>query len=339
MRRKRIVDSINKGFLTSIMVLCIASCGSSQKTSGVEQDDNQAASIPEFSGDSAYTYTERQCGFGPRVLGSEAHEKCGQYIMSEFRRFGCRTFAQNAEFVRYDGKSFKGYNIIAQTNPSAAYRIVICAHWDSRPWADQDSDPAKRHLPVMAANDGASGVGVMIELARLLQKDTVAYGVDFICFDAEDMGTPAWEKSDGDDSDTWCLGSQHWAKNPHSTSISYGILLDMVGGTGSSFYQEGFSSRYAQSIVKKVWDAAAQAGYGEYFPTSQGGYITDDHLPMNRIAHIPTIDIVNYYPTYENGFGPTWHTSHDTMNNISVETLKAVGQTVVQLLYTENHDN
>lgn len=326
-------------FLIIFFVNGMISCGNSKIGSSPDDKDSVAVTIPEFNGDSAYNYVARQCSFGARVMGSMAHEQCGQYIIENFKRLGCLVSVQKATFTRYDGKSFEGYNIIAQTKPSASQRIVISSHWDSRPWADQDKDPSKHHQPVMAANDGASGVGIMIELARLLQRDSVDFGIDFICFDAEDMGTPAWEKSEKDDSDTWCLGSQYWAKNPHTSSISYGILLDMVGGIGASFYQEGFSLQYAPGIVKKVWDSALLAGVEDFFPKQQGGYITDDHLPMNRIAHIPAIDIIPYYPDCENAFGPTWHTSSDTMSNISVETLQAVGQTLVQLLYTENNDN
>lgn len=300
--------------------------------------DTLSVNCPEFKEDSAYLTIQRQCDFGARTMGSEAHKLCGQYIVNEFKRMGCETSLQEATFTRYDGKTFKGCNIIARTNPSAQKHIMICTHWDSRPWCDADPDSAKWQQPVLAANDGASGVGVMIELARIIQQNPISYGVDFVCFDAEDMGTPSWIDTD-DDADTWCLGSQYWAKHPHNKSISYGILLDMVGGQGATFAQERFSLRYASNIVNKVWYAARNAGFEDFFPMEQGGYITDDHLPMNQIAHVPTINIIPYYSYSNNIFGPVWHTSYDTMANISTATLKAVGQTLVQLLYTEEHDN
>ena len=216
---------------------------------------------------------------------------------------------------------------------------MICAHWDSRPWADNDPDEANHTKPVMAANDGASGVGVMLEIARLLQADTcqLPIGIDFVCFDAEDWGSH-------DDNDSWALGAQHWAKvfsqqqtaNSHQSKPRYGILLDMVGGQGARFYQEGYSKYYANHVVKRVWQAAAVAGFSSYFPQEDGGGITDDHVPVNEVAKIPCIDIINYYPDCEaSSFGPTWHTIHDDMEHLDLGTLKAVGQTLIQVLYTE----
>ena len=188
----------------------------------------------------------------------------------------------------------------------------------------------------MAANDGASGVAVMIELARVLKekKDSINIGIDFICFDAEDWGTPQW--ATGYESDnTWALGSTYWAAHPHQTNYSaeFGILLDMVGGQGARFYKEGFSLHYASSVVERVWTAAAKSGYGSYFPHAEGGTINDDHVPLNEIAKLPTIDVIPYYPDcQQSSFGPTWHTIHDTMEHIDRNTLKAVGQTLLTLI-------
>lgn len=323
-------------FIYCLAAICFMSCMSKKQNATENTNENTAeTNIPTFNADTAYLVVNSQCEFGPRTLESEAHEKCGQYIIQLFELYGCTVSKQETVFKRYDGKSFKGYNIIACTNPQATNRIVICTHWDSRPWCDQDPDSSQWHKPVIAANDGASGVGIMAELARTIKSNPLPFGVDFVCFDAEDMGTPSWDDKGGDDSDTWCLGSQYWSRNPHSKNISYGILLDMVGGRNAYFYQEGFSKRYAQFIVDKVWNAASGAGFSSYFPNNQGRMITDDHLPMNETANIPTIDIIPYYPNAESAFGPTWHTSHDNMENISAETLRAVGQTLVQLLYTE----
>lgn len=177
----------------------------------------------------------------------------------------------------------------------------------------------------------------MMEIARLLQQDKkLAIGVDFVCFDAEDWGTPQWTHT-SDDGDSWALGAQYFAGNlPKGYEARYGILLDMVGGLGAKFYKEGMSKQYAPQIVDKVWRAARQSGYGSYFPNSDGGMITDDHIPVNQKANIPTIDIIPYYPDcQQSSFGPTWHTLADNMQNIDPKTLKAVGQTVIQVLYTE----
>lgn len=213
---------------------------------------------------------------------------------------------------------------------------MFCAHWDCRPWADNDPDSTNWHKPIVAANDAASGVGVMIELARILKGSGLELGVDFICFDAEDYGTPQWFEGE-DPGDTWALGAQYFANNlPEGYAPRYGILLDMVGGVGAKFYREGMSMQYAPAIVKKVWNAARQVGYGSYFPKDDGGMITDDHIPVNQTANIPCIDVIPYYPDCaQSSFGPTWHTIADNMDNIDKNTLKAVGQTMVQVLFTE----
>ena len=217
-----------------------------------------------------------------------------------------------------------------------APRLLVCAHWDSRPWADNDPDEANHRKPVMAANDGASGVAVMLEAARLLP-DSLGVGIDFVCFDAEDWGIPQWADAE-DPGDTWALGAQHWAANPHCdpNTIRFGILLDMVGGQQARFYREGYSMQRAKKVVDKVWKAADVAGYSSYFLQEECGWVTDDHVPVNDVAGIPCIDIINHYPACEqSSFGPTWHTIHDDMEHIDRQTLKAVGQTLLQVLFTE----
>lgn len=285
-----------------------------------------------FDADSAYQFCADQCDFGPRNMNTIAHDKCAEWIKQKFQQYGCTVESQKADLKGYDGTVLKSENIIARYNPEAKSRILICAHWDSRPWADNDPDESKHKEPVMAANDAASGVAVMLEMARVLSqsKEEGTPGIDFVCFDAEDWGV------EGDD-DSWALGAQYWAKQVTTNSqyppscYKYGILLDMVGGEGAYFYQERLSLHYAEGIVMKVWAAAEKAGFAEFFPKSLGGYITDDHKPVNEIAGIKCIDIIPYYPDCEeSSFGPTWHTVSDTMENISKATLKAVGQTVLQ---------
>jgi hypothetical protein len=296
---------------------------------------------PAFSADSAYVFCEAQCQFGPRTMNSQAHERCAEWIASKFKSFGMQVTMQQADVAGYDGTTLHATNIIASYRPEAAERILVCAHWDSRPWADNDPDSANWRKPVMAANDGASGVAVMLELARLLQSSghTPAphIGIDFICFDAEDWGTPQWAE-DVNSGDSWALGAQHWAVNPHREGYTarFGILLDMVGGQGARFYQEGFSKMYAPDVVKRVWRAAKVVGYESFFPKRDGSGITDDHVPVNEKANIPTIDIIPYYPDCpQSSFGPTWHTVSDDMEHIDRNTLQAVGQTVVQVLFSE----
>lgn len=291
---------------------------------------------PDFNADSAYIYLQEQCDFGPRTMNSTAHDKCEKWIIQKFEQYGCKVTTQKATLNGYDGTPLRSTNIIASYNPEATTRIMFCAHWDCRPWADNDPDSTNWHKPIVAANDAASGVGVMIELARILKGSGLELGVDFICFDAEDYGTPQWFEGE-DPGDTWALGAQYFANNlPEGYAPRYGILLDMVGGVGAKFYREGMSMQYAPAIVKKVWNAARQVGYGSYFPKDDGGMITDDHIPVNQTANIPCIDVIPYYPDCtQSSFGPTWHTIADNMDNIDKNTLKAVGQTMVQVLFTE----
>ena len=299
-------------------------------------DDKIQPSGPEFNADSAYSFVEAQCNFGPRDMNSQGHEKCAEWIISKFKQYGCNVTTQKADLEGFDGTVLKSTNIMASYNPEATTRVMLCAHWDSRPWADNDPDSLNWKKPIIAANDAASGVGVMLELARVIKDSNLALGVDFVCFDAEDWGIPQW--SDHEDSgNTWALGSDYFSRNlPEGYAPRYGILLDMVGGTGARFYKEGMSLHYAPDIVKKVWKAARKAGYGSYFPDSEGGMITDDHIPLNQNANIPCIDIIPYYPDCpQSNFGPTWHTLQDNMDNIDRNTLKAVGQTMVQVLFTE----
>ena len=291
---------------------------------------------PDFNADSAYIYLQEQCDFGPRTMNSTAHDKCEKWIIQKFEQYGCKVTTQKATLNGYDGTPLRSTNIIASYNPEATTRIMFCAHWDCRPWADNDPDSTNWHKPIVAANDAASGVGVMIELARILKGSGLELGVDFICFDAEDYGTPQWFEGE-DPGDTWALGAQYFANNlPEGYAPRYGILLDMVGGVGAKFYREGMSMQYAPAIVKKVWNAARQVGYGSYFPKDDGGMITDDHIPVNQTANIPCIYVIPYYPDCaQSSFGPTWHTIADNMDNIDKNTLKAVGQTMVQVLFTE----
>ena len=308
---------------------------------------SQQVTVPavaiEFNADSAYAFCAAQCAFGPRTMNSEAHDRCAAWIQQQFQRYGYDVTLQQADLRGYDGTVLHATNIIAasverpavsQQSPTAKPRLLVCAHWDSRPWADNDPDSANWHKPVMAANDGASGVAVMLELARLLQQhDSVAVAVDFVCFDAEDWGVPQW--SDAAGADSWALGSQHWSANSPKP-YDYGILLDMVGGQGAKFYREGYSMEHAAAIVEKVWQAAAAAGYGSVFINRDSGYITDDHVSVNEKAGIPCVDIINHYPDCrQSSFGPTWHTVSDDMQHIDRNTLRAVGQTLVQLIFTE----
>lgn len=333
------MKNIILSFCVAVVAVAIAcSCASCKSTTKPAAEPDTVALVgPTFRSDSAYVFAAKQCEFGPRVMNSKAHDLCGEWIMQKFRQFGMSVEAQDAELKGWDGTMLRSRNIIARFRPEQTTRILLCAHWDSRPWADNDPDSTNWRKPILAANDAASGVAVMLEVARLIHRDTTLnIGVDFVCFDAEDWGTPQWINS-GDSESTWALGAQHFASHlPDGFEVRYAILLDMVGGEGARFYKEGMSMQFAPEIVKKVWRAARKAGYGNFFPRQEGGMVTDDHIPLNQTAHIPAIDIIPFYPDCaQSSFGPTWHTLNDNMEHISRNTLKAVGQTMIQVIYTE----
>lgn len=309
----------------------------SSKTAAENADaiDSSRLCRVEFNGDSALAFARAQCEFGPRTPNSPALEKCGDYIVAQFKAAGLTVTEQRTKVTGWDGKQLGCRNIIAAFHPERKDRVVLAAHYDSRPWAEKDADSTRHRTPVMAADDGASGVAVLLEVARHLQMLNPQIGVDLVCFDAEDYGAPYWApENKRDDESTFCLGSQYWSKNISADyKPRYGILLDMVGGADNRFYFEGFSLRYAQPVVTKVWDAARLAEAGDYFVQESGGFITDDHLPMNNIAGIPTIDIIAFNP--DGGFPAYWHTTGDTMDKLSAKTLRAVGQTLMQVLSEE----
>ncbi len=323
-------------FLPFLLLLSVAltGCKNQNQASAGQDTDTIAVTQVQFNADSAYASVVAQCDFGPRVPGSAAHDRCGDYIVSRFKALGLTVSEQRADQKAWDGKVLHTRNIIAAYRPELADRIIICTHWESRPWADADPDSSLHRQPVMAANDGASGVAVMLEVARKLEELKPELGIDFICFDSEDYGMPYWaETDDVADGSDWCLGSQYWAAHPHVPGYKarFGILLDMVGGRDARFCFEGISMRYASEVMVHVWDAAGRAGASQLFLAEQGGYAQDDHVPMNEVAGIPTIDIIPYVEG-EHTFGATWHTTQDTPENISRETLKGVGQTLLQFL-------
>jgi Peptidase family M28 len=270
------------------------------------------------------------------VPNTKAHEACASYLSAELKRFGAEVVEQKADLIAFDGTVLKSVNIIGSFNPKAEARILLLSHWDSRPWADHDPDPALRKKPVMAANDGASGVGVMLEMARLMSKNKPTIGVDIFFCDSEDYGQPE-SAGGGSSENSWCLGTQYWAKTPHVPGYSarFGILLDMVGGKQATFYREQASEYYAANVVEKVWSQAKGLGFEQFFVNEKGGAITDDHIFVNQITGIPTIDIIQYDPKSGTGFGTYWHTTHDTMDNVDKTTLNAVGTTLMHVVYME----
>ena len=330
--------TLGRGLGVGFLLLLFANCGhKTQQSNG--RDTITMHDCPTFVAANAMRHIEAQCAFGPRVPGTPAWKTCGDSIVVWFSALGLTVEEQNTIVKAYNGEKLPCRNIRASLNPESIDRILLCAHWDSRPWADNDPNLLNHKKPVMAANDGASGVAVLLELARLLSADTtINTGIDFVCFDVEDYGTPQWDyNGEQREESTWCLGSRAWTEQAAQQGYQarYGILFDMVGGRGSTFSKESLSLFYAQPIVEKLWHIAQQLGYGQFFPLSEGSSIIDDHLNVNQIAHIPCIDIVPYHMDGPSPFGPTWHTVSDTPENIDPNVLEAVGQSVLQLIYND----
>jgi len=326
--------------LVALGLLLSASCKGSQSGSSTPATISTApaptsSQHPQFNADSAYSYVDAQCAFGPRVPGTEAHSQCGDWLEQELARHGATVKVQRGEMKTYDGKTFMVRNILGSFNPEAKMRVLLMSHWDCRPCCDADPDPAHRHEPVMGANDGASGVGVLLELARLCQQQPSLVGFDILFDDLEDYGAPNdWQGTH--DEKWWAMGTQLWCRQAAKEGYraQYGILLDMVGSPNATFYREYYSERYARNINDEVWSSAARLGYGDLFIDQQGGGVTDDHVFVNRMLHLPMIDIIDYRMESEDtGFSPVWHTSTDTMDNISKETLRKVGTVLVQMLW------
>ncbi|WP_455523345.1 M28 family peptidase [Porphyromonas endodontalis] len=318
----------------SLLIVSATGCKGGKKESAT--DDTTAAQPNEalnlFNADSAYSYIAQQVAFGTRVPNTPTHQECGEWIAGKLKGFGLEVVLQQANVSTHESVSLPITNIIGRLNPSAERRILLLAHWDTRPTADNDPNPSRKSEPILGADDAASGVGVLLEVARQLADHNSTLGVDFLFVDAEDMGV-------SENEDSWCLGSTYWSKHPHVEHYraEFGILLDMVGAHNAKFRWEYFSKTHAPSIVSSLWDKAASLGYGHYFIQADGAALTDDHKPIIDNLAIPTIDIVNYDPARSNGFGAHWHTHGDNMEVIDKEVLKAVGETL--MAYLEEREN
>ncbi len=305
-------------------------------TNAVQQPEPAptTAVLHAYDADSAYAYVKAQVDMGPRVPGTKEHDRCAQYLVARLAEFGADSILeQKGTVTAFDGTKLPITNISARFNGTdpKAKSIVLLAHYDTRPWADEDPDPNNHGTPIDGANDGASGVGVLLEVARQLGMERPAVNVEIFLTDAEDYGS-----SDGLSEDSWCLGTQYYlASNPYGGERpAYGILLDMVGGRDATFCREQFSELYAKPVNDKVWAQAKSAGLSSRFVDRIGGAITDDHLYFLK-ARIPTIDIIEMNNASTGSFPPYWHTLGDNMDNIDRGTLGAVGRVVTSLIYSE----
>jgi len=333
--------TLNKSYIVLVALVLFTACTKKQAV----------VPRPAFNADSAYAYIERQMAFGPRVPNSKAHNDCAVWFIQTLRAQGAKVELQRGQMPDYRGNMQQIYNIIAHFTPSlegrdgeglSRPRILLAAHYDTRPWCDEEEDYSDRFYNVPGANDGASGVGVLLEIGRQLglriADSTLRTPVDIVLFDCEDMGTPHFYTGQ-EREDTWCLGSQLWATNYAKMSndksqisnpqYRFGIVLDMVGAPDASFPKEMYSTQYAANYQQQIWHAAEQLGYGAMFNNQQSYPITDDHYYVNYIAGIPCVDIIHYDIRNATGFPHWWHTRNDDLSNISKSTLQAVGEVVM----------
>ena len=340
MMRKGLTVKLIAAFLLVVLgiyVVMNAGNGFFGKKNPPANDKSVLVSTPAFNEDSALHFVQKQVEFGPRVPNTTAHLDCGNWLDSILRQYSDTMYLQTGQVEAYDGTKLNFKNIIASFNPETKQRIFLCAHWDTRPFADQDHATEKRKLPNDGADDGGSGVAVLIEVARALKQQPVKIGVDLILFDVEDYGEP--DEGVSKKPDTYCLGSQYWSRKPHVPGYNamYGILLDMVGAKGATFPMEAYSQQFAPSLLRRVWNNGVQLGYSNYFHFKDSKRpVIDDHYYINKIAGYPVINIIYIDADAQKMFGEHWHTHKDNLSIIDKNTLKAVGQTLLQTVYQED---
>jgi len=326
-----------KGVFFALILCLYSSCTDKEIDSKKEEKNSQQerVNVPTFNADSAFYYIQKQVSFGPRFLSSKGWQNCAFWLEQKLNSYCENVKIQSAPVTTYDGKKHTLKNIIASFDPQKKNRVVFFAHWDTRHIADYDTINKKE--PILGANDGGSGVAVLIEMARQFSLQSPNIGVDIVLFDAEDYGQPENSKYPIMEN-SWCLGSQYWSKNPHKKNYAakYGVLLDMVGSKHATFRFEEISRIYAKHILDKIWKKGHNLGFEKYFVFENVGPIIDDHLYVNKILKtIPTIDIIEYDPGTSTNFNKHWHTHNDNMNNVNKETLFAVGQTLLDVVYSE----
>jgi glutaminyl-peptide cyclotransferase len=320
--------------ITAFTLLFFFSCDpEGPKDKPDPKPDPVKVEAPVFNQDNAYQFIEKQLSFGPRVPETPAHDSCAAWLVSKFKEFGAEVQIQEAEVYGHKGKTYKIKNIVAVFNPQAKSRVLLTAHWDTRAVADQDTE--RKEEPILGADDGGSGVGILLEMARVFGATPLKNtGIDIVLFDAEDQGG----SGAGYVRESWCLGAQHWSKNPHvkGYTADFGVLLDMAGARGARFAKEGVSMKHASHVVQEIWETAWELQYSDFFVNVEERQIVDDHVFVNEIRKIPTVDIINLPENSPTGFGSYWHTHRDNMDIISKSTLKAVGQTLLQLIYQKD---
>ncbi|CAN5235405.1 M28 family peptidase [soil metagenome] len=309
-----------------LLLVTLSSCGEDE--SGLEFE-RQGREVPEFNAQNAYNFIQEQVNFGPRVPNTEEHVLTKDYLREQLASVaGARNvFVQEFQQEVY-GENLTMFNLLASFGLHHQDRIILAAHWDTRPRGEED--PVEPESPIPGADDGGSGVGVLLELARIFSENEPPVGVDIVFFDGEDYGEVS-------DLQHYFLGARHWGNNPPVPGYSprFGILLDMVGGENAIFSKEGHSMRFAPNLVDEIWSIAARLGYDNLFLDQRGGNVADDHIIVRQLTGIPMINIIHHTVDDRGNvqFPPYWHTQNDNMDIIDTATLQAVGDVLLELIY------
>jgi glutaminyl-peptide cyclotransferase len=279
-----------------------------------------------FDKASAFAYLEHICRFGPRAPGTEGARQARAWLLQELRKSDPN--ARELPFRAADrktGRAFDGANLLARLRPEAPRRVLLATHWDTRLWAEHDPDPKRRASPIPGANDGASGVAVLLELCRLFAERPPAVGVDIALFDAEDLGRPR--------SDDYCQGSRAFASQGgplEQARPEFAIVVDLVGDRHLRIRKEPQSVEFAPEIVARIWETAKRLGLSENFPDEAEIPIKDDHVALHDGLGIPAVLLIDF----EYGPAHSWfHTHQDTPDKCSPESLEAVGRVLAELVY------
>ncbi|MBN2033832.1 MAG: M28 family peptidase [Deltaproteobacteria bacterium] len=291
----------------------------------IVSQEGAAQSMPAFKGKDAFAYLIKQTDFGPRNPNSRGHTECLKFLYDSLCRSADSVRLQHFTHTGYENEELWLTNVIASFRPEFKERILFCAHWDTRPRAERDTNIMRKNQPILGANDGASGVAVLLHLADLMKISPPPVGVDIVLFDGEDYGVEG-------DLSNYLLGSRFFVrKKVADYQPRFGILLDMVGDKFLQIFKEQNSLHFAPQIVELVWEKARELGITQFSPQT-GHAIFDDHIPLNE-AGIRAVNLIDFnYPDESHRF---WHTHKDVPENCSPESLQAVGVVITGILYSQ----
>lgn len=310
------VPTMRKQLVAAVTALSLVACGEPSEPLGA------TPGRPAFDGEAALELVRAQVDFGPRVPGTEGHARQLAWMLARLDTLAPDLRADTFTHVTTGGETLELVNVLARFEPEATRRMLVLAHWDTRPTSDRAADPALHDVPVPGANDGASGTAVLLVLAALLASDPPPLGVDLLWVDGEDYGPTV---------DDMLLGARRYASTlPADGRPIYGVLLDMVGDADPRFPVEAISAQHAQPVVRKVWRVAERLGYRDFFPNAVGERLVDDHVPLIE-AGLPTANVVDFTYGPNNGW---WHTPDDVPERLSAATLEMVGEVVTELIYS-----